>query len=61
MQIFIVDSQKNNVYFGDSKDFPIPRIGEKVYMGYNPASIVTDVIYTKSDIYVCIDGFILNK
>ena len=62
MKILIADSRKNTKYYGETESTPIPRIGEKVYIGYNPPPVVTDVIYIKdpdNSVYVCVDGFVM--
>jgi hypothetical protein len=63
MKIYIVQSDYNKrKLFGDTLDnCPIPRKGEGIFLGYEPASVVIGVVYYKTEVYVLVDGIILDE
>lgn len=61
MRIILVDSTgKNTKEIGYTSHYPIPRVGEQVNCGYNPAPFVKSVVYDyeKEIVFVQINGFI---
>jgi hypothetical protein len=63
MDIYIVQSDgQREKYFGNTKNgIPVPRIGERIFLGYTPAPIVKKVVYYLNDkVYVSIDGLFLD-
>ncbi len=63
MKIYIVQSDYNKrKFFGDTLDgVPIPRKGEGVFVGYEPVPVVVGVVYYKTEIYVLVDGIVLDE
>ncbi len=62
MKILIADSTKKTKLIGETPEMVIPRIGEKIWLGYNPPPVITDIVYIleENSVYVCIDGFVLS-
>jgi len=62
MKIYVSDSGGDNMkYLGNTKDAcPVPRIGEKVFVGYSPSPNVTSVgyDYDQDMVIVVVDGFV---
>lgn len=63
MKIYVSDDRANMKYLGDTKDLPVPRIGEQVFCGYSPSPKVKSVgyDYEQNTVIVVVDGFVLNK
>lgn len=60
MDIYVVNDTKTKTKkIGNTKDgIVVPRIGEQVFLGYNPPPVVTSVlyIYEENRVYVAINS-----
>ena len=56
MKIYLMNANngKDNKYIGDSKDFPIPRIGEGVNVGLIEYPTVKTVIYDYENNFISV-------
>ena len=63
MYVYISDLNGKTMYIGLSDDTPIPRIGESIFLGYNPFPKVLNVLYDYKNtlITIFIEGFIVWK
>lgn len=63
MNIVIMGKDGKMNVIGNSHDLPVPRIGERVWVGYYPAPKVLDVayLYSEKKIVVYVDGLILSE
>lgn len=64
MKIFAVGiTDKKSKYIGDSNTIPVPRIGERIFVGYNPPPTITDVVYILHEdmIIIVVDGLVLDE
>jgi len=56
MKIFLVNKNddNDNIYIGNSDDFPIPRVGEFIEVGLTTYPAVQDIVYNykNNDIFI---------